>query len=90
MFEPNDERLWSSISLKLEKFLSDFWGSGGLRGRTPSEAFYVVCNSTNNTQTSIDDGEVNIEIGVSLLYPAEFIIINVSQWLGGSTTAENI
>jgi phage tail sheath protein FI len=90
VFEPNDERLWSSISLKLEKFLSDFWGSGGLRGRTPSEAFYVVCNSTNNTQTSIDDGEVNIEIGVSLLYPAEFIIINVSQWLGGSTTAENI
>jgi phage tail sheath protein FI len=90
VFEPNDERLWSSISLKLEKFLSDFWGSGGLRGRTPSEAYYVVCNSTNNTQNSIDNGEVNIQIGVSLLYPAEFIIINVSQWLGGSTTAENI
>lgn len=90
VFEPNDERLWSSISLKLEKFLTDFWSAGGLRGRTPSEAFYVVCNSTNNTQTSIDNGEVNVQIGVSLLYPAEFIIINVSQWLGGSTVAENI
>lgn len=90
VFEPNDERLWSSISLKLEKFLSDFWGAGGLRGRTTSEAFYVVCNSTNNTQNEIDNGEVHVEIGVSLLYPAEFIVINVSQWLGGSTTAENI
>lgn len=90
IFEPNDSRLWAGITGKLNKFLSDLWGSGGLKGRTPSEAFYVVCDSTNNTQTSIDNGQVNIQIGVSLLYPAEFIVINVSQWLGGSTTIETI
>ena len=90
IFEPNDSRLWSNISVQLNKFLTTLWGAGGLKGRTPSEAFYVVCDSTNNTQTSIDDGQVNIQIGVSLLYPAEFIVINVSQWLGGNNTTENI
>lgn len=90
VFEPNDERLWNSITMRLNKFLSDFWGAGGLRGRTPNEAFYVVCDSSNNTQTTIDNGEVHVEIGVSLLYPAEYIVINVSQWLGGNSTAENL
>lgn len=90
IFEPNDSRLWSNITTQLTKFLTTLWGAGGLKGRTPSEAFYVVCDSTNNTQTSIDDGQVNIQIGVSLLYPAEFIVINVSQWLGGNNTTENI
>ena len=90
IFEPNDSRLWSNISTQLNKFLTTLWGAGGLKGRTPGEAFYVVCDSTNNTQTSIDNGQVNIQIGVSLLYPAEFIVINVSQWLGGNNTTENI
>jgi len=90
IFEPNDSRLWSSITVKLNKFLADLWGAGALKGRTPSEAFFVVCNSTNNTATSISNGQVNVQIGVSLLYPAEFIVINVSQWLGGNTTIETI
>lgn len=90
VFEPNDERLWTTIESRLNKFLSDFWGAGGLRGRTSSEAFYVICDETNNDQTTIDAGEVKVEIGVSLLYPAEFIIINVSQWIGGTETLETI
>lgn len=90
VFEPNDERLWSTIEMRLNRFLTDFWGSGGLRGRTADEAFYILCNDTNNTNTSIAAGQVNVEVGVSLLYPAEFIVINVSQWIGGATTAENL
>lgn len=90
IFEPNDPSLWSNITTQLNKFLSTLWGAGGLKGRTPDEAFYVVCDSTNNTQSSMDDGQVNIQIGVSLLYPAEFIVINVSQWLGGNITTEGI
>jgi len=83
LFEPNDNRLWNSLTMRINKYLSDFWGAGGLKGRTPDEAFFVVCDSTNNTNTTIDDGVVNISVGVSLLYPAEFIVINISQWLGG-------
>lgn len=90
LFEPNDSRLWSTLTSQLNKFLTSLWGQGGLKGRSPAEAFYVICDSSNNTAATIDDGEVNIQIGVSLLYPAEFIIINVSQWLGGNNATESI
>ena len=90
LFEPNDDYLWSSISDQIGHFLTTLWGQGGLKGRTPTEAFYIVCDDTNNTSATIENGEVNIQVGVSLLYPAEFIIINISQWLGGDNATENI
>jgi uncharacterized protein len=85
LFEPNDERLWSDISVKVSAILTNFWGTGGLKGRTTNEAFYVVCNSTNNTNLTVEDGQVNIEVGVALQTPAEFIVITISQFTGGST-----
>lgn len=85
LFEPNDERLWSDISVKVSAILTNFWGTGGLKGRTTGEAFYVVCNSTNNTNLTVEDGIVNIEVGVALQTPAEFIVITISQFTGGST-----
>ena len=85
LFEPNDERLWSDISVKVSAILTNFWGTGGLKGRTTGEAFYVVCNSTNNTNLTVEDGQVNIEVGVALQTPAEFIVITISQFTGGST-----
>jgi len=85
LFEPNDERLWSDISVKVSAILTNFWGTGGLKGKTTGEAFYVVCNSTNNTGLTVEDGQVNIEVGVALQTPAEFIVITISQFTGGST-----
>jgi phage tail sheath protein FI len=70
--------------------LAEFWRQGNLKGETAADAFYVTCNSSNNTAVSIDNGEVRIEVGVALQYPAEFIVINLSQWTGGSNAIENI
>lgn len=86
-FEPNDERLWSKLSQTVTSFLGNFWRANGLRGQTSREAFYVVCDETNNTAGTIDSGEVHIEVGVSLLSPAEFIVINLTQWTGGASSA---
>lgn len=90
VFEPNDERLWVKLNMTLSGFLTDFWRSGGLKGKRASDAFYVVCDSTNNTPSSIDQGIVNIAVGVALQYPAEFIVINISQWSGGSNVVSQI
>lgn len=89
LFEPNSPLLWATLSSRASKFLTELWGAGGLKGQAAQEAFYVVCDGSNNTTTTIDDGVVNIEVGVSLLYPAEFIVINVSQWAGGTNTLES-
>jgi phage tail sheath protein FI len=82
VFEPNDSRLWDTINNRLSAILSQFWASGNLKGASTKEAFYIVCDETNNTATSIADGFVNVEVGVSLLTPAEFIVINISQYSG--------
>lgn len=85
VFEPNDERLWSRIKIALSSTLTDFWAKGNLKGANPDSAFYIVCDSTNNSQSSIEDGYVNIEVGVALQYPAEFVVINLTQWAGGNS-----
>jgi phage tail sheath protein FI len=90
VFEPNDTRLWTRLSMTVSSFLSDFWRAGGLKGVNSSEAFYVICDQTNNTVTSINNGEVHVEVGVALQYPAEFVVINISQWTGGSNTASTL
>ena len=90
VFEPNDANLWNSINMTVSSFLSELWRSGGLKGARSSDAFYVLCDGSNNTTTSVDNGQVNIEVGVALQYPAEFVVINVSQWTGGSNTAESL
>lgn len=90
IFEPNDDRLWTRLNMTASALLSEFWRSGGLKGANASEAFYVVCDETNNTALTVNNGEVRMEVGVALQYPAEFIVINISQWTGGSNTASTL
>lgn len=88
VFEPNDGHLWRSLEASIEQFLVGFWSQGGLRGETAEQAFFVRADETINTESSIAAGVVNVEIGVALQYPAEFIVIKLSQWEGGATTVE--
>lgn len=90
VFEPNGERLWAEITAKLSNFLSSFWASGGLKGRSAAEAYFVRCDASNNTSTTIEQGEVRVEIGVALQAPAEFIVINISQFIGGNNVRETL
>jgi len=79
IFENNDENLWARIRTTLTVFLSSYLNQGGLRGTTPAQAFFVKCDAENNTSTTIANGEVHIQVGVALQYPAEFIVIDLSQ-----------
>ena len=87
VFEPNGERVWTDINTRISRFLSDLWAAGGLKGRNATEAFYIICDATNNPSYSVENGELHVEVGVALQAPAEFIIINISQFAGGSSTA---
>lgn len=85
VFENNDAILWSSVTRKCTQVLAALWSSGGLVGATAQQAFYVTCDATNNTPMTIDTGVVNVSVGVALQQPAEFIVINVGQFPGGSS-----
>jgi phage tail sheath protein FI len=84
VFEPNDETLWGQIRLNVGAFMQGLFLKGAFQGTTPSEAYFVKCDSENNPQSSIDLGVVNILVGFAPLYPAEFVVIQIQQMAGQS------
>ena len=85
LFENNDSILWGRITTSLSTFLRGYWQQGGLRGTDPSQAFYVTCDATNNSVADIQNGIVNVEVGVAIEYPAEFVVIKLGQLTGNAT-----
>jgi phage tail sheath protein FI len=79
VFEPNDEPLWSQIRLNVGAFMHDLFRKGAFQGTTPREAYFVKCDGDTTTQSDIDLGVVNIEVGFAPLKPAEFVIIKIQQ-----------
>lgn len=85
IFENNDERLWTHLRIVLSEFLRGYWQSGGLRGGSGDQAFYVQCDSSTTTAADILAGRVNINVGVAIEYPAEFVVISLGQLTGNAT-----
>ena len=79
VFEPNDEPLWSQIRINIKTFMTDLFRQGAFQGTTPNEAFYVRCDKDTTTQSDINRGIVNIEVGFAPLKPAEFVILKFKQ-----------
>jgi phage tail sheath protein FI len=79
IFENNDEKLWAAIRTVIGSFLVEYKNQGGLRGARSADAFFIKCDAENNTAQSIANGEVHIQVGVALQYPAEFVVIDLSQ-----------
>ena len=88
VFEPNDVNLREKVDQVVTNFLRGLWGKGGLKGGSSDQAFYVTCDGTNNTSATVANGELHVEVGLALLYPTEFVIVNVSQWTGGSNAVD--
>jgi phage tail sheath protein FI len=88
VFRTNDTPLWESLKRSISTFLTSVWRSGGLQGKSAEEAFYVTCDRTTMTQDDIDNGRLIVEIGVALVKPAEYVIIRIMQWEGGSESSE--
>ena len=85
VFEPNDERLWSSLRISTANFLARTWRQGALFGATPGEAFFVKCDAETNPQDVIEAGQVVIEVGICPVKPAEFVIFRISQFAAGAS-----
>jgi len=64
------------------------WQSGALFGRTAKEAFYVRIDEELNPAAVRAAGQVIIEIGLAPTRPAEFVVIRIGLWDGGSQTTE--
>lgn len=83
VFEPNNPDLWARVQRDVNAFLLGVWRDGMLFGTTPQEAFYVKCDAELNPQDVRDRGQLIVEIGISPVKPAEFVVFRFSQWAGG-------
>jgi phage tail sheath protein FI len=82
VFEPNDIYLWGNVRRDVSSFLRTVWRSGALFGASEDQAFYVKCDEELNPRETRDVGQLVIEIGISPVKPAEFVIFRISQWAG--------
>jgi len=79
LFKNAGPALWSEMRTVVTSYLESFWSLGGLRGSSREQAFYVKIDEDNNSLDDIMSGVVNVEVGVALQYPAEFIKIQLTQ-----------
>ena len=75
----NNETLWSEARTTVENLLSSEWRSGRLQGTKPAQAYFVRCDRMTMTQNDIDNGVLNIVVGVATHKPAEFVTFTVQQ-----------
>jgi phage tail sheath protein FI len=88
VFEPNNLQLWQKLRRTINEFLNRVWRDGGLFGATAEEAYYCRIDETLNPFSEQALGRLYIEIGVRPTYPAEFIVVRIGIWDGGSEVSE--
>ncbi len=85
-FEPNSHATWTLVQDRTRAFLADLHNKGMLVGRNPEQAFFVRCDAETNPPDQVDSGLLVCDIGVAPVSPAEFIMISLTQTMGGPTT----
>jgi len=88
VFEPNNLSLWGKLNRTITAFLTQQWRDGALFGATAKDAFYVRIDEALNPPDQRALGRLTIEIGVKPVYPAEFIVVRIGIWQGGSEISE--
>lgn len=79
VFEPNDEDLWTQITLNVSAFMLGLFRQGAFQGTTPAEAFLVQCDRDTNPQELVDQGIVTTRVAFAPLKPAEFVVVELTQ-----------
>lgn len=82
VFEPNDANTWVRVKGMISNFLTNIWRDGALAGEKPEQAFFVrVGLGETMTAQDILEGRLIVQIGLAVVRPAEFIILNFEHKL---------
>ena len=88
VFQSNDDNLRRMLTHSLNTFLRAIWLTGGLQGTVATDGYYVICDSTNNPQSSIDAGFLICQVGVAIAAPMEFLVFELRRSVAGSQVVE--
>jgi len=80
VFAANDKNTWMRVKAMIGNYLTGLWKQGALMGNIAKESFYVnVGLGETMTETDIWEGRMIVQIGMSVVRPAEFIILQFLQ-----------
>lgn len=79
VFESIGTNLYTSIKAQLVSFLTNLYLQAYFAGSSPSQAFAVVCDSSNNPPAVADAGQVICDVGIAPNKPGEFIRFRLAQ-----------
>ena len=79
VFENNGPSLWSRLGTQIGGFLHSLFTQGYFAGANTKQAYFVVCDSSNNLAVTVDQGQVIMDVGVAPNKPAEFVRIRFAQ-----------
>ena len=78
-FLPNNARTWDTVKSRIDAFLLQLWSEGGIMGARAEEAFFVRLGlGQTMTEQDMQQGRLRVHVGVALMRPAEFVVINLS------------
>lgn len=77
VFEEIDDQLFNRVTGQVKDFFNTLMRNKVIKGETPEEAYFVVCDRTNNPDR--DASEVIIDVGYAKKKPAEFVTTRISQ-----------
>lgn len=91
IFKPNTPVVWANLTNQVSAFLRYLYSVGALYSPTGNEAdaFFVQCDSTLNTPTTIEQGILKARIGVRITRCIEFLIFEITQ-IEGEVQAREI
>ena len=81
VFEPNDDRLWSSIRRNVTAFLTEEWRRGALFGRTAGGGVLRQVRPARTTRRSRStSARWSARSASSPVKPAEFVVFRLAQF----------
>ena len=85
VFEPNDNNTWTRVTAMIVNYLTELWKAGALMGSTTKDAFFVqVGLGTTMTAQDVLEGRMIVQVGMAVVRPAEFIILQFLQMMPAS------
>ena len=88
VFEPNTASLWAEVTFSLRTFLRQMFLAGAFRGETEQQAYFIRCDETTNPPQIVDAGRMVAIVGVALVEPLEFILLQITRQVDGQLSLE--
>jgi hypothetical protein len=79
VFEPNGEVTWQRIRQAVREFLYRIFRQGAFPGSQSEEGYYVNCDNQTTRPADIQNGILNIDVGIAPVNPGEFINIRIQH-----------